>query len=100
VASISCCPSSRQPEQLTIQARVNSPQAGALLKVALGHDFTTTVKLAKAGINEIRLSLPGESLTSTPSVPTSGALRPDTAQCPVGALDRRPIRRILQYAVL
>ena len=63
-----------QPEQLTIQARINSPEAGALLKVALGHDFTTTVKLAKAGINEIRLSLPGDSLTADPKHPNFLAL--------------------------
>ncbi|MGL4715960.1 MAG: hypothetical protein ACRCWL_08660, partial [Aeromonas sp.] len=42
------------PEQLTVHARISSQEAGALLQVALGHDFTTTVKLAKAGINEIR----------------------------------------------
>lgn len=67
-----------QPEQLTIQARINSPEAGTLLKVALGHDFTTTVKLAKAGINEIRLNLPGESLTTDPKHPNFLALSAPT----------------------
>jgi len=67
-----------QPEQLTIQARVNSPQAGTLLKVARGHDFTTTVRLAKAGINEIRLNLPGDSLTSDPKRPNFLALSAPT----------------------
>ena len=67
-----------QPEQLTIQARINSPQAGTLLKVALGHDFTTTVKLAKAGINEIRLNLPGDSLTADPKHPNFLALSAPT----------------------
>lgn len=57
------------PDQLTVQARINSPEAGALLKVALGHDFTTTVKLAKAGINEIRLSLPVTRSRQIPSAP-------------------------------
>ncbi|MGL5495413.1 MAG: hypothetical protein ACRDCQ_00290, partial [Aeromonas sobria] len=66
------------PDQLTVQARINSPEAGALLKVALGHDFTTTVKLAKAGINEIRLSLPGDSLTADPKRPNFLALSAPT----------------------
>lgn len=66
------------PDQLTVQARINSPEAGALLKVALGHDFTTTVKLAKAGINEIRLTLPGDSLTADPKRPNFLALSAPT----------------------
>ncbi|MFM4701900.1 hypothetical protein [Aeromonas bivalvium] len=51
---------------LTVQARINSPEAGALLKVAMGNDFVTTVKLAKAGLNEINFRLPGEALNQDP----------------------------------
>ncbi|MGL4932524.1 MAG: hypothetical protein ACRC4P_04175 [Aeromonas sp.] len=68
------------PEQLTVHARISSQEAGALLQVALGHDFTTTVKLAKAGINEIRLSLPGNTLTADPKHPNFLAL---TAPSPI-----------------
>ncbi|MGL4250497.1 MAG: hypothetical protein ACRCR1_07590 [Aeromonas sp.] len=68
------------PQQLMVHARINSPEAGALLKIALGHDFTTTVKLAQAGINEIRLNLPGNSLTADPKHPNFLAL---TAPTPI-----------------
>ncbi|MGL5031544.1 MAG: hypothetical protein ACRC8Q_13930 [Aeromonas sp.] len=57
---------SESPKQLTVHARVHSPEAGALLNVALGPDVTTTIKLAKAGMNEIRLNMPGDSLTFGP----------------------------------
>ncbi|PJG59500.1 hypothetical protein [Aeromonas cavernicola] len=66
------------PDQLTVQARINSPEAGALLNVALGADFTTTVKLAKAGMNEILLHLPAASLTADPKQPNYLALSAPT----------------------
>ncbi|ENY73426.1 hypothetical protein G114_02714 [Aeromonas diversa CDC 2478-85] len=58
-----------QPEALTVLAKVDSPKAGTLIKVALGHDWSTTVKLAKEGLNEVRLSLPGNLLSADPKHP-------------------------------
>jgi hypothetical protein len=58
--------SSADQNDLTVRARINSPEAGALLKVAMGHDFVTTIKLAKAGLNEINFQLPGEALSQDP----------------------------------
>lgn len=56
-------------EQLTMVATVDSPKAGTLLKVALGHDWVTTIRLAKRGLNEVRLNLPGELLHTDPKHP-------------------------------
>ncbi|MDO2947534.1 hypothetical protein [Aeromonas simiae] len=60
---------SKQPDALTVLAKVDSPKAGTLLKVALGHDWTTTIKLAKQGLNEVKLNLPGNLLKADPSQP-------------------------------
>lgn len=58
----------KKPETLTVLAKVDNPKAGTLIKIAL-HDWSTTVKLAKQGLNEIRLDLPGDHLSIDPKQP-------------------------------